>query len=162
MSVDDWMSAFISKLLHIAHSQWIYCNVSKHQNKLGLIRHAERQELLLEIDRLIHIRPDEVPEESKFLLEVDFAWLQKGDLTSQNYWVHAVKAAVVAGRWRTFLQRRCRCVASPPSNAPTLTPAIPFAPTDNTVHTECIRAVKQGHLGLSSVHNESNKRCRPD
>ena len=138
MSVDDWMSSFISKLLHIAHGQWIYRNISKHHDKLGLIRRAERQELLLEIDRLIHIHPDKVPEESKFLLEVDFARLRQGDLTSQNYWVHAVKAAVVAGRWRTFLQRRCRCVASPPSNAPTLTPAIPFAPTDNTVHTDCI------------------------
>eukprot|EP00956_Cyclotella_meneghiniana_P033717 scaffold98469_cov63-Cyclotella_meneghiniana.AAC.14 len=141
MSVDDLMSAFISKLLHIAHGQWIYRNISKHHNKLGLIRRAERQELLLEIDRLIHIRPDEVPEESKFLLEVGFARLRQGGLTSQNYWVHAVKAAVVAGRRRTFLQQRRRCAVSPPSDAPTLTPAIPFAPTDNIVHTERIRAV---------------------
>ena len=24
----DWMKTFISKILHITHSQWIYCNIS--------------------------------------------------------------------------------------------------------------------------------------
>jgi hypothetical protein len=62
------------------------------------IRQTERRELLLQIDRLIHVAPEDVPDESKFLLEVDFARLRQGDLTSQHYWVHAVKAAVVAGK----------------------------------------------------------------
>eukprot|EP00956_Cyclotella_meneghiniana_P021215 scaffold38273_cov70-Cyclotella_meneghiniana.AAC.3 len=125
---------------------------------------ASRQvsRLLLEIDRLIHTCPNEVPEESKFLLEVDFARLRQGDLTSQNYWVQAVKAAVVAGRQKTFLHRRRRCAASPPSDAPTSTSAIPFAPPDNIVHTERIQAVKRVHLGSGSVHDDSNKRRRPD
>jgi len=162
MSVDDWMSAFISKLLHITHGQWIYRNISKHHDKLGSIRRAERRELLLEIDRLIHVRQEDVPEESKFLLEVDFARLRQGDLTSQHYWVHAVKAALVAGQRRTFLQRRRRCAASPPSTSPTMTPIIPFAPTDDIVHTERRRACKRVHLGSGSVHDAANKRRRPD
>ena len=52
----------------------------------------------MEIDCLIHTPPEDVPEESKFLLEVDFARLRKGELTSQHYWVHAVKAAVMFNR----------------------------------------------------------------
>jgi hypothetical protein len=108
LNVDDWMSQFIGKLLHLTHGQWIYCNISKYHDKLGSIRKTERRELLLEIDRLIHLSPDEIPEESKFLLEVDFARLRGGELTTQHYWVHAVKAAVVAGRRKTFLQRRRR------------------------------------------------------
>jgi hypothetical protein len=112
--------------------------------------------LLLEIDRLIHVRQEEVPEESKFLLEVDFARLRQGDLTSQHYWVHAVKAALVAGKRRTFLKRRRRCTS------PTMTPAIPFAPTDDIEHTERRRACKRVHLGSGSVHDAANKRRRPD
>jgi hypothetical protein len=106
LNVDDWMAPFIGKLLHLTHGQWIYRNISKYHDKLGSIRKTERRKLLLEIDCLIHVLPEDVPEESKFLLEVDFARLRKGKLTTQHYWVHAVKAAVVAGRHRTFLQRR--------------------------------------------------------
>ncbi len=105
MNIDDWMSQFIGRLLHLTHGQWIYRNISKYHDTLGSIRKTERRELLLEIDRLIHVPPEEVPEESKFLLELDFTRLRNGELTTQHYWVHAVKAAVVAGRRRTFLQR---------------------------------------------------------
>ena len=162
MSVDDWMAAFIGKLLHIVHGQWIYRNVSKHHEKLGSIRRAERRELLMEIDRLIHVRPEEVPEESKFLLEVDFARLRKGELTSQNYWVHAIKAAMVAGRRRTFLERRRRCAAPTPKAGPSLLPMVPFAITDNIASTERFRAVKRIHLGSGSVQDKANKRRKPD
>jgi hypothetical protein len=162
MSVDDWMSVFIGKLLHIAHGQWIYRNISKHHDKLGSIRKAERRELLLEIDRLIHVRPEDIPDESKFLLEVDFARLRQGDLTSQHYWVHAVKAAIVAGRRKTFLQRRRRCAASPHTTSPTMTPPVPFAPSDDIIHTERKRACKRMHMGSGSVDDAANKRRRPD
>ena len=70
LTVDDWMKKFIDQLLHIVHGQWIYRNVSKHHATLGSIRRAERRQLLLEIDRLVSLRPEEVPEESKFLLEM--------------------------------------------------------------------------------------------
>jgi hypothetical protein len=106
MNVDDWMGQFIGKLLHLTHGQWIYRNISKYHDKLGSIRKTERRDLLLEIDRLIHLSPDDIPEESKFLLEVDFARLRGGELTTQHYWVHAVKAAVLAGKRKSFLQRR--------------------------------------------------------
>ena len=126
MNIDDWMSQFIGRLLHLTHGQWIYRNISKHHDTLGSIRKMERRELLLEIDRLIHVPPEEVPEESKFLLELDFTRLRNGELTTQHYWVHAVKAAVVAGRRRTFLQRRRLWRR----RAPTEQPPIPFAPSD--------------------------------
>jgi hypothetical protein len=96
LTADDWMKQFINKLLHITHGQWIYRNISKYHDKIGHIWKAERRQLLLEIDRLMHLSPDDLPEESKFLLEVDFARLRGGELTSQHYWVHAVKAAVSA------------------------------------------------------------------
>ena len=165
MAVDDWLTAFINKLLHIMHGQWIYRNISKHHNKLGSIRRTERRQLLLEIDKLIHLPPEAVPEESKFLLEVDFVRLRQGELTSQHYWVHAVKAAVVAGKRQTqrnFTRRRRRFVVSSSNNIPTAAPPIPFGPTDIVDYTERKTALKRRHGGSGSLEDASNKRRRPD
>jgi hypothetical protein len=85
LNIDNWMAQFIGKLLHLLHSEWIYLNISKYHEQLRSIRKTERRELLLEIDCCIHVSPDEVPEESKFLLEVDFARLRKGELTTEHY-----------------------------------------------------------------------------
>ena len=62
-------------------------DLSKHHETLGSIQQTVRCQLLLEIDCLASLRPEEVPEESKFLLEVDFARMVAGDVTAQHYWV---------------------------------------------------------------------------
>ena len=109
--IDDWLTNLINKLLHITHDQWIYLNISKHHATLGSIQKTERRNLLLEIDKLLQLSPEEVPEDSQFLLEIDFSYLRYAGTTTQNYWVHAVKATVVAGKRRTFLQRRLRAAS---------------------------------------------------
>jgi hypothetical protein len=73
----------------------------------------------------MHLKPEDLPEESKFLLEVDFARLRNGELTSQHYWVHAVKAAVSAHSRKSFLQRRRQAAARGRCRA-TITPPIPY------------------------------------
>ena len=98
MNSSDWTKHFISKLLHITHGQWIYRNISRHHAKLGLLKEVERRNLLVEIDRLMSIDPSEVPEESKFLLEIDFRAIRVASTERQSYWVHAVRAAVKAER----------------------------------------------------------------
>lgn len=98
MNADNWLSQLIDKLLHVMHGQWIYRNISKHHATLGSIRKAERQQMLLEIDQVLQLSPEDVPEESRFLLEIDFSAMRFADTTAQNYWVHAVKVAMVAQR----------------------------------------------------------------
>jgi hypothetical protein len=112
LTVDDWTKKLIGQLLHITHGQWIYRNISKYHDTLGHIKKTERRQLLLEIDRLIHLQPKELPEESNFLLEVDFARLRQGDTTSQHYWVHAIKAFLL--RRRTVPSGRRRVTEAPP------------------------------------------------
>jgi hypothetical protein len=132
MSVETWIKTFISHLLHITHSQWIYRNISLHHHRFGAIEHKERSELLLEIDILLETDPAEVAEESKFLLEIDFQQLQDSSTTEQSYWVHAMKAAVRAGRRSRSPQRRLNpnapsfrpgSSATAPSNCPSPTTA---------------------------------------
>ena len=157
MTVDDWMKQLIVQLLHITHGQWIYRNISKYHDTLGHIRKTERRQLLLEIDRLVHLRPEELPEESKFLLEVDYARLRQGDITSQHYWVHAIKAAVASRSRKTFLfrrqtasSRRCRLTDGPP---------VPYGDADE----RSTQGLKRSLGGSRTVTDKVNKRLRkPD
>jgi hypothetical protein len=162
LTVDDWMKRFIDQLLHIVDGQWIYRNVSKHHETLDSIQQTERHQLLLEIDRLASLQPEEVPEESKFLLEVDFARMVAGDVTVQHYWVNTVKAALVAGRRRTFLAHSQR--SAPSGRCPVLTerPPIPYSTTDNTSTAIGLAGLKRSHGGSGSLDDKSNKRHHPD
>lgn len=160
LTVDDWMKQLIGQLLHIVHGQWIYRNISKYHDKIGSIRKADRRLLLLEIDRLMHLDKSEVPEESQFLLEVDFARLRTGDLTSQHYWVESIKAALAARSRKTFLQRR-RAASSGRRPAPA-EPPIPFGRDDDITQT-LGGDLKRRHSGAGSIQDKTNKRQKkPD
>ena len=98
LTPDDWTKQFITKVLHITHGQWIYRNVSRHHSKHGLLKDLERQSLLQEIEQYLSVSPEDVPEDSRFLLEIDFQSIRTAATESQSYWVHAMRAAVKAGR----------------------------------------------------------------
>ena len=98
LTVTDWQTAFITHLLQLTHGQWLYRNVSKHHQQYGQLKEVERASLLQEIAKYMHTPPAEIPEESRFPLEVDFTQLRSGRTNDQSYWVNAVKAAVVARR----------------------------------------------------------------
>lgn len=108
---DDWMKQLITRVLHITHSQWIYRNISLHDRTLGYLRQRDRMEVLKEIEVLADTNPDEVPEESRFLLEVDFDRLYRSTIENQQYWVVALKAAKVAGSRRAAQGRSARRIS---------------------------------------------------
>jgi ADP-glucose pyrophosphorylase len=89
----DWTKQLISRILQITHSQWIYRNISLHDKSNGYLRNKTAEELAEEIHRLAELQPEDVPTESKFLLEIDSGKLIKEHVETQAYWVIAVKAA---------------------------------------------------------------------
>ena len=105
---EDWVKQFISKLLRITHSQWIYRNLSLHDQVKGHLRLKQRINVLEQIETLVDLDPREIPEDSRFLLEFDHDRLCKSDLETQLYWVRAVKAARRAGRRKASYTRRVR------------------------------------------------------
>jgi hypothetical protein len=54
------------------------------------------EDLLQEILELSELSPDEVPEGSRFLLEVNFTELTSSHLKTQHYWTLAINAALTA------------------------------------------------------------------
>ncbi len=92
----DWTKQFISKILQITHSQWIYCNISLHDRRQGYLHNKQLEDLLQEITELSDLSPDEVPESCRSLLEVNFTDLTSSHLETQRYWTLAMNAALTA------------------------------------------------------------------
>ena len=100
------MRHFISHILHLSHSQWIFRNVTLHDSISGTLRLRKRVDVLREVESLLETDPLAVPPESKFLLEFDFTSLYRSSFERQTYWVRAIKAARRAGRRTALLRSR--------------------------------------------------------
>jgi hypothetical protein len=53
----DWAKLFISKILHITHSQWIFYNFSLHDKRNGYIQKKKAEEIALELESLAGLAP---------------------------------------------------------------------------------------------------------
>jgi hypothetical protein len=93
----DWMKSLATHLIHISHSQWILRNFTLHNKQCRYLRLQQRRDLLREVNSLLDTPPDEVPEESRYLLELEFLTLYNATFEHQSYWVLAMKAARRAG-----------------------------------------------------------------
>lgn len=114
----------------------------------------------------MHVAPEDVPEESRFLLEIDFKHIRTATTEKQSYWVHAIRAAVKAGSRRGVNPRLLRRRVS--RNAParrlrrrasTVTSSPPVPPSSH-LPLPCRKRSLDTSAG--SLCDPSNKCCRPD
>jgi hypothetical protein len=92
----DWTKQFISKLLHLMHAQWLHCNISLHNRRQGYLCNKQAADLLREIQELLELSPNKVPEGSRFLLESNFTELTRSHIETQWHWTFTVHAAFKA------------------------------------------------------------------
>jgi hypothetical protein len=113
---NDWIKLFIYKLIKISHTQWIFRNLTLHDRQHGHLANLRREQLAEEMELLHSMVPDEVPAESRFLLDFDPDDLAEGDISRQEHWILAMRAARIAGmrvqgrqvRWGKLPRRRRR------------------------------------------------------
>jgi hypothetical protein len=84
---------FISLLIQISHSQWIFRKYTLHEKQRGYLRLRLHSEVLCKIHELLETAPSDVPPESQYLLELDHSTLYNASYKDQAYWVLALKAA---------------------------------------------------------------------
>jgi hypothetical protein len=92
----DWTRQFISRMLHLTHLQWIFRNISLHDKTNGFLCNKKADKILQLINEFAEVAPEDVPEDSRFLLEINFSKLTKAHLETQTYWTLAVDAAIMA------------------------------------------------------------------
>jgi len=93
---EDWTKQFISKILQITHAQWIFRNISLHDKTQGYLRNKKADKILQIINEFADVPPEEIPDDSRFLLEINFTDLAKSHLETQTYWILAMEAAIKA------------------------------------------------------------------
>ena len=165
------MRGFASRVSHITHAQWICRNCMLHERERGHLRVQERQRVMREIDRLTDVEAGAIPEESRFLLEMDFDSLREGALEWQSHWVRAMQAATRAGR-RTASRRRTATASArraaarqrrrkPPSLKRT-TDAVLAQPHED-LGLRPVSTRRRPHPSATEATRKSNKRLRkPD
>ena len=96
----DWVKQFITRILRITHSQWIYRNISFHENQEGSHRTRELKKMREEAIRFAQTNPLELNSESRFLLELDVNKFITGesDYVDKCYYIAAARAAMKAGK----------------------------------------------------------------
>jgi hypothetical protein len=98
MTGEDWMKVFVSNLIRISHSQWIFCNFTLHDKQRGYLSLLKKSSVLKEVDQLLNTAPEDIPAGSEYLLELDYSTLHNALLERQSYWVLAMLAARRAGK----------------------------------------------------------------
>ena len=73
----DWAKQFISKMLLVTYSQWIFRNISLHDKINGYLHKKESEEIALELESVAGIAPEDIPAESQFLVEINFREISK-------------------------------------------------------------------------------------
>jgi hypothetical protein len=116
INADDWVKGFITKILAISHTQWIFRNITLHDQQHGHLALLRREQLIEEIEKLQAMDPDDIPPESAFLLDFDIDSLGAADINKQEQWIMAMQAARKAGvrrqgrrlRWKKTKRRVLR------------------------------------------------------
>ena len=178
----DWTKTLITKLLHISHSQWIYRNFALHDRLCGYLHNKSLEDIRGTIDELAETSPEDVPEESRFLLEINFGNLTKSHIESQQYWIIATQAAITAGQRSRAAGRRASRIRRKvnhkiPSRTKLGITAVERQIRQDGMHTNAPDDItfqiplptittfltKRPHPANMVAHYRSNKRlCKPD
>jgi hypothetical protein len=102
----DWTKLFISKILQITHSLWIYLNISLHNKCHRYLHKKKSEEILKEVEALLDLALEDIPAESRFLLKINYTNLATFHAETQKYWTLAVRAAIHA---KTLEQAQGAC-----------------------------------------------------
>jgi hypothetical protein len=93
---EDWTKQFISKILQITQSQWIFQNISLHDRMHRYLHNKKADKIMRQLNVPSDLAPEDVPKASQFLLKINFSELSTSNLETQKYWTLAVDAALKA------------------------------------------------------------------
>ena len=68
IDTEQWTRHLISKVMHIAHSQWIFRNFTLHDKQKGWLRRKELHDIMVKIGQPRETDIDDIPESTAGLL----------------------------------------------------------------------------------------------
>ncbi len=88
-----WITGFITQLLQVVHTQWIYQCILVHDRTTGTLILTHKEKLIKEFEYQLSLGTDTLSEGDRFLLECNFDDLATTSRESQEYWLLAIRAA---------------------------------------------------------------------
>ncbi len=93
-----WISGFITQLLQVTHTLWIYQCVLVHDRTTGTLISAHKEVLLKKFKNQLTLGPEGLAEEDRFLLECNFdntttttpfRMPERHHASAQRHWLHS-------------------------------------------------------------------------
>ena len=75
LTLGAWSRQLTSKIFQMLHVQWVFHNISLHDNTTCYLRLQHWKEVLQEVDYLSQLNPGDIPERSRYRLEINFTSL---------------------------------------------------------------------------------------
>jgi hypothetical protein len=168
LTVHSWTRQFISHILQITHSQWLFRNFAIHDASAGLLRTNDQSHTAALIEGLMQTPSSQVPSESRFLLEFDTNGLLTSARDTQHYWIAAVTAALssrITPGTRTIPSRRSlgvnEVIRQIRENARNRIIEPEWVQRDSSITGRSVIANRPIHEA-SSLHHGSRKKHKPD
>jgi hypothetical protein len=89
----NWTKNLVEHLILISHSQWLFRNFSLHHKTKGYLQRKAAEDIQHIVTSLTNSRPDKIPPDCHYLLEIDHRPGQTSSFKYKHYWVQAMKAA---------------------------------------------------------------------
>ena len=93
-----WGRELVTRLLEVAHGQWLYRNVQVHDRIAGTLATQRKEELQMEIERQQEMGAEGLLDEDSFLAECNLEDLEDTSGIKETYWLLAIQAAREASR----------------------------------------------------------------
>ena len=96
ISIDKWIGTFISQLLHLIHSQWLFRNEIVHRKSQDGLSQAEAAQIRIAIRVQLRLGIQNLDEEDHFLLQHTYDDISTWSGIEKKLWLSAIKAARLA------------------------------------------------------------------
>jgi hypothetical protein len=100
ISMTNWATGVIIKLLEVVHGQWLYRCIQIHNKTRGTLVTPKKEELQKEIEEQMEQEWSDLLEEDQYLAEVNLEDLEQSSRERQRYWLLSICAALEASGLR--------------------------------------------------------------
>ena len=91
--IQTWITNFISQLLHVLHSQWLYRNEVVHRRTQDGLKRSEGAAIRIAIRVQLRLGIQDLDVEDHFLLHHTYDEISTWSGEEKKLWLHAIKSA---------------------------------------------------------------------
>jgi hypothetical protein len=104
-SADQWARGLMRRLLKIVHQQWLYRNATVHMKLEDNLTADQHRQILTRIEECLEIDPEDLLDENRDLLQLDFERLATGPVKDKMEWIAEMESAMGAAEHVSYGSR---------------------------------------------------------